>query len=84
MLKKWGRKTMIEILTSIIMIVWFIAKICLIIMLIELIPSIIGICVNCDNTIWFILCVIPTILAIIVFLLSHIGFLILTLLISLF
>lgn len=75
---------MVEILTSINMVVFLIAKICLIIMLIELIPSIIGICVNCDNTIWIILCVIPTTLAIIVFSLSFIGFLVLTLLISLF
>lgn len=75
---------MIEILTSINTIVLLIAKICLIIMLIELIPSIIGICINSDNTIWIILCVIPMTLAVIVFLLSFIGFLVLTLLISLF
>ena len=75
---------MVETLTSIITVVWFIAKICLLVILIELFPFAIGVWVNCDNIIWIILCVIPMILAVIVFSLSMIGFLILTLLISFF
>ena len=75
---------MVETLTSIITVVWFIAKICLLVMLIELIPFAIGVWVNCDNIIWIILCAIPMILAAIVFFLSIIGILIFALLKSFF
>lgn len=75
---------MVETLTSIITVLWFIAKFCLLVMLIELIPFAIGVWATCDNIIWIILCAIPMVLAAIVFFLSIIGFLILTLITSFF